>query len=417
MNDWLQSPLFPYAFGLGCALVAFALGWIVGHLIGAHREKARAATALAQAGAKAREDLANVTGRLQMLQEQRQTLLDEFKSLSIATLDDQSERAERAQRASLLTLLQPLQGDLRNFRDQLTHDHDANTRQASTLARQLTELSKLTHDASTSASTLASALRGSTNIRGRWGETTLQNLLELAGLPDGIAFRSQPTLSTPEKRQRPDVIVNLPGDRFVVIDAKAVLTHYLAYIHAPDAAARATAAKAHAAALRTQIAGLASRAYETLPGLEGRQPDFVLLFVPSEPAYALALDTDPSLLDDAARTRVLPVSPVTLLAALRIIELLWRAEKQLAAVSSVYSRLNQVYAKYSSFASEMNAISEALDKARSAYDRAFALLSTGKGNLVRQMELFRAQLPPQKIPLPQPFADAASIPQETDHDT
>lgn len=416
MNDWLQHPLFPYVFGLGCGLFAFILGWVIGHLLGTHREKARAAAALAQAEAKASADLASVNAKLEILREQRQTLLDDFKSLSIATLVEQSDRTEKSQQEKLNALLEPLRGDMESFRLQLSQDHASNLQKAGALGQQLSTLGRLSQDAASSAQSLAAALRGSTNIRGRWGETTLENLLELAGLPKGVAYQRQVSMAADGLRQRPDVVVALPGERYVIIDAKAVLSHYLDYVQAADETARATAAKAHAAALRTQVKDLSRRAYESLPGIAGHAPDFVLLFVPSEPAYALALDTDPKLFEEAAQLKVLPVSPATLLAALRIIELLWRAENQYAAVDAVYTRLGAIYAKYASFAEELQTLSDALDRARAAYDRAFALLSTGKGNLVRQMQLFLAHLPPQRKSLPQPFADAASIPQESDHE-
>ena len=419
MNNWLQQPWFPYAFGAGCALVSLVVGWVVGHLLGTHLERARSAMALAQASAKAREDLAKVETRLEVLREQREALAEQFKTLSLATLDEQSERAEKAQRAVLSRLLQPLEASLADFKAQLSRDHSDNLKRSGELGARLADLNRLSADASRSADALAAALRGSSSVRGNWGETTLAQLLELAGLPKGVAFQPQATFASAPgaaaSRQRPDVVVTLPGDRCVVIDAKAVLSHYLDYVAAPDDAARAEAAKAHAGALRAQVKALAARNYEMLPGLAGRTPDFVLLFVPSEPACALALAADPALFDDAARAKVLPVSPATLLVALRIVDLLWRAENQLASVNDVFARLQAVYQKYASFATEMQGIADALDRARAAYDKAFSLLSTGNGNLVRQMQLFLANLPKQKKELPAPFAEAATLPQESDH--
>ena len=417
MNEWFQSPYIP-GLCIGLATVAiFLLGWLVGRWAGRRGERARTELVLAQARSDARVELARAQGRLDELVAQKEALANEFKTLSIATLDDQCERAEKLHRENLEHILKPLQADIAAFKEQLSKDHVANVERSGKLGQQLSDLARLSAEASTSATTLASALRGSASARGNWGETTLERLLELAELPKDVAFRTQVSLtSATDGRQRPDVIVDLPGDRHVVIDSKAVLSHYLDHVAAADEPARVAAAKAHVAALRTQIRALGERCYEALPGLNGQTPDFVLLFIPSEPALALALDTDFALFDEAAKNKVLLASPATLLAALRIIDLLWRAERQQESVAEVYSRLQAIYEKYATFANEMQHISDAIDKARAAYDKAFSLLATGRGNLVHQMEQFLQHLPRQKKDLPEPFAAAAKESEETDHE-
>lgn len=418
MREWIQSPYFPAACAAAAALGVFLLGWLLGLCAGRRGERARAAAALVQAKSDARAALARAEGRLEQLAAQKEALANEFKTLSIATLDDQCERAEKLQRENLAHLLRPLQADIAAFKDQLSKDHRANAERTGKLGQQLSDLGRLSREASTSATTLATALRGSSSVRGSWGETTLERLLELAELPKGVVFRTQVSMAdAADGRQRPDVIVNLPGGRHVVIDSKAVLSHYLDHVAATAEPARAAAARAHVAALRTQIRALADRRYDALPALGGQAPGFVLLFVPSEPALALALATDPALFDEAARAKVLLVSPATLLAALRIIDLLWLAERRLGDVDQIYGRLQKLHDKFAGFAAEMQHIDDALRKARDAYDRAFSLLAGGKGNLVRQMELFRPYLPGPRKDLPGPFAAAAKEPEEPEHET
>jgi DNA recombination protein RmuC len=374
-------------------LIGLAVGLTLGYLL-AHF---RAAAQLAQARAEA----IRAQTQVEMLEAARTKLTDEFQRLSLQILGEQSDKFTQQQRTALSELLGPLDEKIKDFKQKVEHLHSEESQQRSALRQQVELLATQSQAVSQQTGQLATALRGDNKTLGNWGELTLERLLDASGLEKGRDYQTQVSATSEGgQRQQPDVLINLPDNRCVIIDAKTSLKDYLAHINAADEAARAAALKAHAAAFDTHINNLAKRRYQDL--FPDRSPDFVLMFVPSEPALALALYARPSLYETAANANIILTGPGGLLATLRLVAQLWRQENQRQAITSIFDTIRKIYEKYVNFAEDMQQIDDALAKARNAYENAFKKLSTGDGNLLRQMENFRNQniISPKKLPPP-----------------
>ena len=387
-TDWLtESP--DHALLLAAA-AGFVLGVLVAALVAAVRlARARAATTRAEARIAAQDEM-------------RRTLLDQFRLLSADTLSAQARDFTRQGRDALSALLAPLGDRLADFRRRLDDVHTADTAQRGALRQQVEALSAQSAAVGVQADRLAHALRGDNKLLGTWGELSLQRLLEAAGLQENRDFRLQLSLSAPDGRQlQPDAVVFLPEDRCVVVDSKLSLKAYLDVHNADTPDARRHALARHVAAMETHIRSLSAKAYQDLPGLPA-SPDFVFLFVASEPALSLALAEKPALLEIAARRDVVPVGPGGLLTALRLVALLWRQSNQNRAARDVFAAVRAIYEKYAGFTDDMQTLSDSLSRAAAAYDAAYRKLATGPGNLVRQMERFREEnfIRPSKLPPP-----------------
>lgn len=372
-------------------LIGLAVGLTLGYLL-AHF---RAAAQLAQARAEA----IRAQTQVEMLEAARTKLTDEFQRLSLQILGEQSAKFTQQQRAALSELLGPLDEKIKDFKQKVEHLHSEESQQRSALRQQVELLATQSQAVSQQTGQLATALRGDNKTLGNWGELTLERLLDASGLEKGRDYQTQVSATSEGgQRQQPDVLINLPDNRCVIIDAKTSLKDYLAHINAADEAARAAALKAHAAAFDTHINNLAKRRYQDL--FPDRSPDFVLMFVPSEPALALALYARPALYETAAKANIILTGPGGLLATLRLVAQLWRQENQRQAITSIFDTIRKIYEKYVNFAEDMQQIDDALAKARNAYENAFKKLSTGDGNLLRQMENFRNQniISPKKLP-------------------
>jgi DNA recombination protein RmuC len=260
---------------------------------------------------------------------------------------------------------------------------------------------------------LSTALRGSAKAQGDWGEFILRDLLEKAGLREGDQYSFQETFGGLEnenggraKTARTDVIVYLPGGRNLVIDSKVSLTAYTDCVNAADEAARGSALKLHLASVRGHVAGLGKAEYHRLPGLE--TPDFVVMFVPIEPAFLLALQNDTTLWADAYQEGILLVGPTTLLYIIRIVNVLWQQELQARSVKDVMNRGSELYEKFVGFVSDLEAVGRNLRSADQSYSTAMRKLSVGRGNLVRQVEMLKQLGIRTSKSLPQNLLDAAA---------
>jgi len=241
------------------------------------------------------------------------------------------------------------------------------------------------------ARNLTTALRGSAKAQGDWGEFILRDLLEKAGLREGEQYSFQQSFTGIEGENgdrarvvRTDVILNLPGGRHLVIDSKVSLTAYADCAGATEDEPRRAALKLHLASVRGHIAGLAKAGYHRLPGVEA--PDFIVMFVPIEPAFLLALQNDVELWADAYKQGILLVGPTTLLYVIRIVNVLWQQELQARSVQDVMNRGTELYEKFVNFVADMDAIGDSLRKADSSYTKAMNKLADGRGNLIGQVE-------------------------------
>ena len=253
---------------------------------------------------------------------------------------------------------------------------------------------------------LTRALTGDRRVQGAWGELILERILEQSGLREGVEYRKQVPLSDDEgRRLRPDVIVQLPGARSVVVDAKVSLTAYHEYIGAADEGEAAAATARHLASIRNHMRLLSEKSYWQANGLQSG--DYVLMFVAVESALAHALRNDPGLFEEAFQQQIILTSPSTLLATLRTIEHTWRVERQSETARKIVEQAGKLYDKIENFVDDLQEVGTRLKQAQSAYDGALGKLSTGRGNLFRQAEKLRSLGVKVKKELPRELVDDA----------
>jgi DNA recombination protein RmuC len=257
-------------------------------------------------------------------------------------------------------------------------------------------------------------LRGSAKAQGDWGEFILRDLLEKAGLHEGEQYSFQESFTglasedgEKSKTARTDVIVYMPGGRNLIIDSKVSLLAYTDYANAATDDERKVALKLHLASVRGHITGLSKAGYHKLPGVES--PDFVVMFVPVEPAFLLALQGDPELWADAYAQGVLLVGPTTLLYVIRIVNVLWQQELQARSVRDVMNRGSELYDKFVNFVSDLQKVGDSLRAADTSYSNAMKKLVGGRGNLIRQVEMLRGLGVRTSKAIPRNLLDAADL--------
>ena len=326
--------------------------------------------------------------KLALLTEAREALTHQFKSLASDILEEKSRRFAEQNQQSLGQLLDPLRTRLADFQGRVEQFYDAEGKQRSALAQQVHQLLQLNQTLSEDARNLTQALKGSTKAQGNWGELILERVLESAGLRKGFEYDVQENhLRADGSRAQPDVVIHLPEDRHLVIDAKASLLAYEEWAHADDEAVRAGAQRRHLDSVRQHIKGLAERNYQQLYALQSL--DFVLMFVPIEPAFMLAVTADNQLYSDAWNRNVLLVSPSTLLFVLRTVAHLWRQEAQTRNAQEIAQRGADLYDHLTAFVEELEKVGKSLGQAQDAYHKAFNKLSKNRGNVIRRAEMLK----------------------------
>ena len=326
--------------------------------------------------------------KIALLQSAREELTSQFKNLANDILEEKSKRFSEQNQQSLGQLLEPLKTRLQEFQGKVEQVYVQEGKDRSALAEQVRQLMELNRTVSQEANNLTRALKGSNKTQGNWGELILERVLETAGLRKGEEFDVQESHTTSDgKRLQPDVVLHLPEDRHLVIDAKATLVAYEDYANAEDDKHREAALKRHLEAVRTHIKGLSEKNYQDLYGLKSL--DFVLMFIPIEPAFMLAVTHDRDLFMDAWNKNVLLVSPSTLLFVVRTVASLWRQEAQNRNAQDIAKRGAELYDKLAGFVDDMESLGTRLTQAQKDYDNAINKLSTGKGNVIRQAEMLK----------------------------
>lgn len=345
-------------------------------------------------------DLREVTTRLEATQQHaedkirqminsEQRLSEQFENLANRIFEHSNRRVDEQNRQSLNSLLAPLREQLDGFRRQVQDSFGKEAQERHTLAHEIRNLQQLNAQMAQEAVNLTRALKGDNKTQGNWGEVVLTRVLEASGLREGYEYQTQVSIENDARsRMQPDVIVRLPQGKDVVIDAKMTLVAYERYFNAEDEYTRESALQEHIASVRNHIRLLGRKDYQQLPGL--RTLDYVLMFIPVEPAFLLALDRQPELITEALRNNIMLVSPTTLLVALRTIANLWRYEHQSRNAQQIADRASKLYDKMRLFVDDMSAIGQSLDKAQDNYRQAMKKLSSGRGNVLSQAEAFRS---------------------------
>ena len=326
--------------------------------------------------------------KLQLLEQAEQRLKQQFEHLANQLFEAKTARVDQQNRQSLEGLLTPLKEQLEGFKKQVNDSFGFEAKERHTLVHEIRNLQKLNEHMAREAVNLTQALKGDNKQQGNWGEVVLARVLAESGLREGHEYETQVSLqSDAGKRYQPDVIVHLPHNKQVVVDSKMVLVAYERFFHAETDAEREQALTDHLAALRAHIKGLSQKDYHQLKGI--RSLDYVLMFIPVEPAFQVAIEADPSLVKEAMESNIILVSPTTLLVALRTIDNLWRNERQNQNAQIIAERAGKLYDKLRLFLTDMDQVGVALDRASQNYQGAMNKLSTGRGNVIRQAESFK----------------------------
>lgn len=344
--------------------------------------------------------------KLALLESARETLTREFQTIAHQLFEEKSQRFTALNQEQLSALLNPLRERLDGFRQKVEEIYVTESKDRAAIAEQVRQLMRLNQTLSEEARQLTHALKGTQQTQGAWGEIVLERLLELAGLHEGREYFTQVSHTVDGERLRPDVVVQLPGDRVLVIDAKVSLTAYTEAVAATEDAARERALNAHVASIRRHIDGLAKRHYPAL--FPGKTLDFVVLFVAVEPAFLAALERAPTLFAEAWDKNVLLTSPSTLLFVLRTVEHLWRQEAQSRNAQEIAQRGAELYDKLVGFLDAMTEVKQRLAQANRAFETAEKRLVSGRGSLIRQAEQLKALGVKPKKTVPEAWSEQAA---------
>ena len=404
--------------GLGFAL-GIGLGWWLA-LAGSARKQAGQLSELLTANRVLEEKLsgqqAQYEAQLKLLQEAKVTLGQEFENLANRIFDDKQAKFSTQSKEALEVSLSPLRRDIGDFRKQVETVYDKENADRNKLVGQISELQKQTLQISADAVSLANALRGDNKAQGNWGEFVLEKLLEDSGLTKGREYDTQVALKDDSgKRKNPDVIVHLPEGRDIVIDAKVSLVDYERYFHAEDEDSKQQCLRQHLSSLRAHIKGLSGKDYESLEGVNSL--DFVLIFVPVEAAFMLALDQDPDMMRDAYDRGIIVVSPSTLMVTLRTIKNLWRYADQNRNAQLIADKAGALYDQFVLYVEALDDVGRHLDRSKDAWDTARKRLSLGRGNLVRRTQELKRLGAKTKKSMPEDLDNQADLDEGDDTDT
>lgn len=315
----------------------------------------------------------------------KSTLQIEFQAIAAKLLEEKSAKFTDHNKTQVEGLLHPLRQQLADFRTRVDTVYKTESDDRSALKAQIEQLRLLNTRITDEAHALTTALKGQSQARGAWGELILDRLLESAGLIRGQDYLTQESLTADDgRRLRPDVILRLPDSRHLVIDSKVSLVAYERAVNAPDDATRLAATREHAAAVRTHVEQLSAKKYEDTGKLI--TPDYVLMFVPLEPAFILAAENDRALYEWAFERRVILCTAPTLLVTLKTVASLWKQDRQSKNVQAIADRGGRLYDKFAGLFADLEEIGKHLTRLRETYDDALGKIKTGPGNLLTQVE-------------------------------
>ena len=373
-------------------LLGLVIGVVIGYLFGRVKSGSEMNSAYPELLANNRvleEKLSSqqqqFESQLKLLQDAKQILTQEFENLANRIFDEKQTKFSAQSKEALEVSLSPLRRDIGDFRKQVESVYDKENADRNKLVGQISELQKQTMQISADAVSLANALRGDNKAQGNWGEFVLEKLLEDSGLTNGREYDTQVALKDEDGRRRnPDVVIHLPEGRDIVIDAKVSLVDYERYFHAEDEDTKQQCLNQHLASLKAHIRGLSGKDYESLEGVNSL--DFVLIFIPVESAFMLALDQAPDMMRDAYDRGIIVVSPSTLMVTLRTIKNLWRYADQNLNAQVIADKAGGLYDQFVLYIEALEDVGRHLDKSREVWDTAHKRLVSGRGNLVRRSE-------------------------------
>jgi DNA recombination protein RmuC len=335
--------------------------------------------------------------KLKIMQNAKEELSREFKLLANQIFEDKSKKFNHTHKEQFEMLLRPFREQITNFSTQSREQFSHEAKERHLLKDELVRLKEMNSQLSQEALNLTNALKGENKTQGNWGEIVLERILEESGLREGIEYKTQAILKSGEgKTYRPDVVIHMPQHRDIIIDSKVSLVAYERFMSEDDPDAKSLALKEHLNSIHGHIKDLSSKKYDKLEGVNTF--DFVLLFMPIEGAFLLALEADGEFFKRAYDSNILVVSPSTLLVTLRTIEHIWRTQRQEEHAEKIASEAEAMYDKLVLFVDEMQKVGSHLEKAQDAYDISMKRLKSGKGNIIKRAEnMVELGLKPRKV--------------------
>jgi DNA recombination protein RmuC len=355
-------------------------------------------------------ELKNLQARLEENQQDIEKLQEkftkEFENLANKILDEKSNKFTEQNKQNIENILNPLQEKIKLFEDKVDKTHKESIDYHAALRQQIIGLKELNVQMSKEAINLTKALKGDSKAQGNWGELVLERVLEKSGLEkDREYFVQQSFVNTEGKRSMPDVVIHLPDNKKMIVDSKVSLTAYEQYINAEEEDVKASFLKEHVNSLKRHIAQLSEKKYEDLYEIES--PDFVLLFVPIEPAFAMALKVEENIYNQAFEKNIVIVTPATLLATLRTIDTMWNNEKQQRNAIEIARQAGALYDKFNGLLTDLIGIGKKIDASKSEYSAAMNKLFDGRGNLITSVEKLKKMGAKAKKSLPENILERA----------
>ena len=321
--------------------------------------------------------------RKEEAQELQKKFADQFKNLANEIFEEKSKKFTDQNKSNIFDLLKPLGEKIVEFEKRVEDTHKDTISRNSALREQLENLQRLNVQMTKEAENLTRALKGDSKTQGAWGEFILESILEKSGLEKDREYSVQESFTTSEGRLRPDVIIRLPENRHVIIDSKVSLTAYNNFVNSSSEEEKVIALKAHLLSIRQHMKGLHEKKYQNLAtnGL-----DFVIMFIPIEPAYILAIQSEKNLYEEALEKRIVFVSPTLLIPSLQLIKNVWKQEYQNRHVLDIANKAGELYDKFVGFTEDLIVLGRHLDSSKKFYEESMKKLSLGSGNLVRRTE-------------------------------
>ncbi len=342
------------------------------------RDKSRLAAEL-------REQAKSADEKLQVLNDAKKQLQDQFENLANQIFEEKTRTFADQSKANLATILTPFKERISEFETKVTEVYNTEGKERHSLIKEVQRLQQLNQQISEDADNLTRALKGDTQTQGAWGEIILERILEESGLRKGVEYDAQGGFRDAEgKLLKPDVVVHLPEGKEIIIDSKVSLVAYERYVRAEDDNARERAVKEHLVSINAHLKGLESKKYDELPGVKSL--DFVLMFIPVESAFMLAIEKDSQIFRKAFDKNIMIVSPSTLLVTLRTIENIWRYEHQNKNALKIADEAGKLYDKFVGFVEDLENVGSQLETTRKSYEAAHNKLKSGRGNLVSKAQ-------------------------------
>ena len=332
-----------------------------------------------------RSERRNSGEKLALLEEAREELRLQFASIAQEIFEHKSATFTSQSKERLEAMLKPFHLQLDALQGEIRQTYLNDTRERASLKKELNQLRELNKQLGEEATNLTRALKGDKKLQGNWGELVLERVLEQSGLRRDVEYTTQAGYRDADNRlYKPDVVIHLPDDKDIIIDAKVSLVAWERYCAAEEEQQRVKAQNELVSAIRSHIQTLGTKRYEELQGITSL--DFILMFMPIEAAFATAVTADDTLLTEAFGARIVVVTPTTLLATLRTVESLWRYEHQSKNAREIARRAGALYDKFRGFVEDMERLGKQLDTCRQSWDGAMNKLSTGRGNLISQAQ-------------------------------